>query len=558
MIPPETDRPTPERPLHVHQVLGGGPFAEIGKPKVAVRDEARGLVALGGSVGRLSWGGRSVPDWAGHRVGVYGLGDLRCHHVVRSDWPVLDLALHPHLPLLAVGTGSYDGGYFYEGELLLVDLEHGTTVSALADRREVRRVGWSTDGRALELVVAPPDEEADKAPDTHGSAAVVRHDDWRGLPPRSISFRRLKGPRVRAPRRAGGAKRAARDMVAALAAAHGTSWAPRRQVWAVEALDDGRVLAALEGVKLECRLPSGEPQWSVADPDGARELHVAADQESAWVNVPRPARWAPGIGWADLPGDVERLSLADGSTLGSVGAVFPAALTAALDGRLALRDTRDDRPDAATVVLDQEGRRSPGPALGAYDCYSTHFAVRRSPELLFLQGRRKKYWKDKWVVAVDPPAAAGGEPTVRRLFPLAWDAVRSGHLSTGPAVRLTGDGDTAGALIHTGTIHHPHGRRPDDVFVARRRFPDGLVQWVFTADAPVTAVDTDGETVFAALTSGEVVALDAADGGVRRRTRLTVGGAPTVALSLTAPAPGRLVIGTVDGRVLLCRVPPVR
>ncbi|MFE4176854.1 hypothetical protein ACFRR7_33240 [Streptomyces sp. NPDC056909] len=41
------------------------------------------------------------------------------------------MAFHPGPPLLAVGTGSYDGGYSFEGELLLLDLEAGTAASLI-------------------------------------------------------------------------------------------------------------------------------------------------------------------------------------------------------------------------------------------------------------------------------------------------------------------------------------------------------------------------------------------------------------------------------------------
>ena len=44
-----------------------------------------------------------------------------------SRFPVHAMAFHPVLPLLAVGTGRYDGGYFFEGELLLVHLETDET-----------------------------------------------------------------------------------------------------------------------------------------------------------------------------------------------------------------------------------------------------------------------------------------------------------------------------------------------------------------------------------------------------------------------------------------------
>ncbi|MFE2520645.1 hypothetical protein [Streptomyces mirabilis] len=41
------------------------------------------------------------------------------------------MAFHPALPLLVADTGSYDGGYFFEGELLLLDLETGMPTSLI-------------------------------------------------------------------------------------------------------------------------------------------------------------------------------------------------------------------------------------------------------------------------------------------------------------------------------------------------------------------------------------------------------------------------------------------
>ncbi|WP_327129668.1 hypothetical protein [Streptomyces sp. NBC_01727] len=41
------------------------------------------------------------------------------------------MAFHPRLPLLSVGSGDYDGGYFFEGELLLLDLETGSATSLI-------------------------------------------------------------------------------------------------------------------------------------------------------------------------------------------------------------------------------------------------------------------------------------------------------------------------------------------------------------------------------------------------------------------------------------------
>ena len=429
-------------PLSVHRVLGGGSFAEIGEPLVAVTCEARGEIAVGGDLGDLYWSGRSVSGWSGHRVGVYGLDGLDCRLVVGTRWPVNSLDFHPSLPLLAVGTGSYDGGYVFEGELLLVDLANGSVVSALEHRREVRRVRWRGDGIALELVVAPPDEDSAKKPFTHGFAVVVEREDWHCVPDRGIASRELAGPRVKAGPRPDDAEEAAREMVTALGDAREKWWSLRRQVRAVEALADGRVLAALEGTKLESWLPSGGFEWSVPDPDGARQLYVCPGQESAWVNVARPSRLI-GSRWEDARSTVERLSLTDGSTLDTAEVAFPAVLTADLDGRIALRDTRQDEPKSPIVLFAPDGRESAGVVLGGYDSVNHYFPVRYSPELLFLQGRKNKYWKDKWIVSVVPPAD-GGEPEIRRLLLLEWDAGRHGHLYGGPAVHLAGNGDNSG------------------------------------------------------------------------------------------------------------------
>ncbi|MGW4895876.1 outer membrane protein assembly factor BamB family protein [Kitasatospora sp. NPDC004240] len=546
-------------PLSVRRVLGGGPFAEIGDPVAIARCERRRLIAVGGDLGDLGWPGRSVKEWDGHRVGVYGLDGLDCRLVVGARRPVLSVDLHPALPLLAVGTGAYDGGYCFEGELLLVDLTDGQVVSALRHGREVRRVRWREDGRTLELRLSPYDDQTEDA-FTHDFAALVERDDWLAVADRELRCEELTGPRAETERRDHGPRPAVREALGTLCAERGTSWSLRRQVRAVEALADGRVLAALEGTALECRLPSGEPEWARSDPDGAHQLSLCPDLRSVWVNVARPSRWRDGKGWKDVPGTVERLSLADGSTLDTVEVGYPAALTASLDGRIALRDTRFERSRPATLLVGPDGARAARVVVGGYDGRNQYFPVRRSPELLLLQGKKKKHWKDKWVVAVDPPEDGGdGEPVIRRLFPLEWDAERGRHLFGGPALRLTDaevragtGGGTGGALVHAGAVHDGHGLQPGGVFIVRRRFPDGAPQWEFTGDHPVTALDTDGTTVYATLTSGELLALDAADGTPRWRTRLRVNGIPTTGLSLAVAGAGRLVVGTMDGRILLC------
>ncbi|WP_346768381.1 PQQ-binding-like beta-propeller repeat protein [Streptomyces sp. R301] len=86
--------------------------------------------------------------------------------------------------------------------------------------------------------------------------------------------------------------------------------------------------------------------------------------------------------------------------------------------------------------------------------------------------------------------------------------------------------------------------------MARWSLEDGAVHWLFDADAPVTALAGDEDTVYGAFGSGELVALRTQDGGVRWRHRLELGGRAVVPLSLVRAGAGRVLIGAVDGRVL--------
>ncbi|MEU3895387.1 PQQ-binding-like beta-propeller repeat protein [Streptomyces sp. NPDC045251] len=498
-------------PLSVDRILGDRSFAEIGDPALAIADERRGLLAVAGT----KRGRGTAP------VGVYGTGDLACQALLRSRYPVHAMAFHPTLPLLAVGTGCYDGGYFFGGQLLLMHLETGTTVSLIEHwpGRQVLELEW-LDEQALRVVTAPPDDWQDKTAPVEGHAAVVRRADWAAVPAESLTGYDLAGPRVSAPRRDGSA--AARRMLTELSA----DWEPRRDVRAVEALSDGRILATLDGVQLESWLSSGERSWMVPDEKGGREIVVTADEGSAWVGLIRP----PGEHDC-VPQSVVRLSLTDGKQLDSVVPSSFVSLVRCADGRPAL---------AASGLP------------GAHD----RFLVRGGSRIYFLStlrppGERNPYKGERWVTAMDleGPATARPveyrEPPARRLFPYSWEPGET-HVA-GPGTEAAD-----GTLVHAGTVHHGQGLQPGGSFVVRREATDGLVRWVFRTDRKATALDADVATVYVGYDDGEVVALDLGDGTVRWRQRLTVGSVSAVPTALTVTSDGRLLIGTSDGRILDC------
>ncbi|MET8908519.1 hypothetical protein [Micromonospora sp. NPDC004551] len=536
--------------IRVDRVLGDGPFREIGEPRVtAVSPDGR-LIVVGGALAHPQWHGRDVsarsrphPGW--YPLAVYRADDLTCRHHGTTRWRANAIAFHPTLPLVAIGTGSYDGGWAYEGELLLLDLTTGSVVSLLAYPREVRRIRWH-DPHRLDLVLAIPCDEDEKRFGGRSLACSISRDDWA-----TVGDGMLRPPYGEEPV----PDPPSADLAAAaahldrLAGERGLAWARRRTVWAVRGLADGRILAALEAVGLECWSGgSVEQLWRLPAEGTGCQIMVAPDERAALALTQTPPRFQ-NRGWITDPSVLRRVDLAAGEVRATETAATPVVVTSRTDGWWALRDSRHDSRAARGKVLLRApaGESAAVLRLGRYDLFNQFLDIRYAPELLFLQGREDKPWRDKWVVAVDPP-----DGRVRRLFPLEWDASRGGHLYGGAGAYVE---DSSGpALVHTGVVHDGAGLLPGNAFVVRRAYPGGAAQWAFTADHQATALDVDHDLVYVAFNSGELVVLDAHDGTVRLRQELRLGGHCVVPLSLTRLAPGRLAIGTLDGRILDCTV----
>jgi hypothetical protein len=450
---------------------------------------------------------------------------------VRSRYPVRTLAFHPVLPLLAVGTGRYDGGYCFEGELLLIHLDSGDVVSALHHSREVFDVEWLSE-TSLRLVLAPSDDWENPHAHEQGHPIVVARADWGSVGQRAVGADELAAPAEPAarPDLSGEARRLLTD----LAAAAGQRWFVRRRVWAVEGLENGRVLAALDGVLAESWLPSGERQWAVEDEEGGRQLLLGSDGQSVWANAERRSR-RKGRGWETSAPRLARISVDTGQVLETLSpGVFSILVTGGQRTILRPLEGRRKRPQRLTM-FDLEGPAD-GPEVGHFDLFNHPFAVRRASRPYVLVGTDPdEPHRDKWV------AALGADGELRRLYPHSW--VPTEHHFGGPAVEI------GQSLIYAGTVHDGSGLQPGGAYVVRRSL-NGAVQWQYRTDHPATALDTDGDTVYAAYNSGALTALDAHDGSVRWHIELAVDGAPTTALSLAVTPQGHLLIGTVDGRVL--------
>ncbi|WSB50682.1 hypothetical protein OHA00_26565 [Streptomyces cellulosae] len=178
--------------------------------------------------------------------------------------------------LVAVaGEREYDGGYFFEGELLLVHLETGTAVSLIDHHLGRQVLGLERlSHQELRVLMAPPDDWKDGKAHVEGHPAVVHRSDWTAVEAKSLTGRDLAGPRGPAPRldHREDAKRAVARLDAPQTRRHGISGADPEQE--VPHLRGGRFERLQPGLS---RTESLAPKFSKVPPLGVRHPGEGGD-----------------------------------------------------------------------------------------------------------------------------------------------------------------------------------------------------------------------------------------------------------------------------------------
>ncbi|WAZ19091.1 hypothetical protein STRCI_000117 [Streptomyces cinnabarinus] len=523
--------------LTVRRILGDQPFAEIGRPVWAVTDPRHGCVIAAGDLGHVTW--RGTGQWLGHRIGVYDADTLRPRHVVPSRYPVCAIEPHPELPLAAIGTGRYDGSWDFQGQLLLLHLETGHVTNLLSKSRQVRHLRWLEDGR-LAMLISPEDKDSGFR---KGFELAVAVDDWLSAPAGLVDPDDTRHPMVESgllydPQ--------VKDTLARLTQGR---WQRRAEVRDLAVLADGRVLATGPHTDLECWDPSGAPAWSLpTDGEGSVRIEAAPDDTSAWVTYRGYRRDETTGRTVDRATTVRRISTADGGESDRLDLPSAPALCAAAEGWLALRP--QGRDAHATLLLAPTHQETARLDLAPNRSNSPALRVRHSASRLYVDGPGPDD-DAPWIHAIDPPTAHASA-TLRALFPLHWDPASALQPWYGPAVELTH------ALVHAGRAYERGATYADareGTYVVSRRLPDGEARWVYRTDKPLADLDGDERKLYAVYLTGEMETLDPETGEVRARHTLRAHGHPVTPVSAAYRADQqRLLVGTVDGRILDCEV----
>jgi hypothetical protein len=484
-----------------------------GVDAVALHD---GLVAVATHFPHLHSGGRAHYDGHAlrHRVVVYDRATRARRAVFDAiRHPINELAFRGDGDALAIACGSYDGGYAFEGELLVWDLVTNAIRRPLGVNREVVRVRWIDDSRLAVLVRPEHDMDGDDAFSRLYGAELADVD---------LSSRGRRDPRLSeqpgAPEAFGFAGAAPPDDTA-WSIAGGLAPGVRRAAIRDVAYVGGRI-AAVDDDCLVCL-------WDVAlrqatrirgPGSGQQILHVGARVVVAAVERQGSVLYA-------LEGDELRL-------LRRLDRCY--LFSADAHGRLLARDTGRAAP-RLDLVLDADGATLHAADLGHFDVFNHSLRLDGGERLYFLRGTPPSQHEHKVLASVDP------DGVVQAVMP--WDGEGAHRMD--PGACLVDDG----ALVVGYRVHDPRpgkGQR----FVARRDRHGATLWQVERPCAPVALAYAPAVgAVLVVSLDGTLAALDARTGAPRGETTLVLDGmlAPPTCIAVDG---ARATLGTLDGRLV--------
>lgn len=475
-----------------------------------------GLVAVTTHFPHLYWAGRAHYDGhrLRHRVVVYDRATrARLAVFDGARYPINDLAFRGDGGALAIACGSYDGGYAFEGELLVWDLATNAIRRPLGSNREVVRVRW-IDGSRLAVLVRPENDvdSEDAFSQVHGAE----------LADVDVPLRRGREPRLSvqpsAPEAFGFAD-SAPPSDPAWAVAGGLPPGIRREAIRDIAYVDGRI-AAVSDDCLVCL-------WDVA----LRQVNRITGEGSGTQILQVAGRVV--IAAVENHGSV--LHLLDGDALRMLRRFDRTYLFSAdAHGRLLARDTGREAP-RLDLVLDAAGTTLQTADLGHFDVFNHSLRLDGRECLHFLRGTPASQHTNKILAAI----TIDGEVHEQ----MRWDGEGAHRMD--PSACLVDDG----ALVMGFRVHNYNpdkGQR----FIARRD-RHGAVEWqVQWPCAPVALAHAPamGAVIVVSL-DGTLAALDARTGARRGETKLVLGGmlAPPTCIAVHE---ARATIGTLDGRLV--------
>lgn len=477
-------------------------------------------------------------------------------------YPVNDVAFHPDGTTILIGGGSYDGGYLFEGDLVVWDWRNARATRPFKHVPEVVRCRYNAAGDQIEAWMRPWDEEWGAADDNADNANDADDADNAGDADNTDdAFDTLYLVQTPAP---GGTASPARDLeldpaaiapkappasdlpspVSRLKAWFGVQdWTSRDAITDIAALDDGLIAVAHRGCLLEIYRRNGERIAAYAGPGHGAEILKSAGVR---VHVVETTQRPPNVGRQDsrlyaltedglqqthaYEGELTFSSTPNGRVLGR-------------QNRFHLAGTR-----ARDVLLDVNTGVEQRVDLGHYDCFNHYLNIRGAPYLFMLQGTPASSHENKVLCIVEPDGA------VRRLWPL----LKADRKPASHAMELCGayvDDALGPGVVISGKHYCPNVTTPYAGFIYRKPLDRDREVWRRSTPASASAIVAlpHAGLIVAAFLDGSLQAIDAQSGALRRNAKVHMDGLPTIIFAMDADD-DTLLMGTVDGRIAQLRI----
>jgi WD40 repeat protein len=459
------------------------------------------------------------------------------NHLDLLKYPVNDVAFHPTETLLVIGTGSYDGGAFYEGELLRWNFKSSTLESLLEDNREVVGCRFTDEGNKLQFTLHPSDDLYGETPYT-----ITTYEVAFPVSP-GLAIDTLQ-PVAEIPFATAFDPVAAREkmesvvgLLRTLAEQKGQVFENRSLVWDLQFLDEHTLCAAGSNATIELHdlSTTGEKNAiTFPAPGDCVELFVGSTKETVYVNL-----WHST--WEDP--DRTRMYRVDVRTR-QYQEVFVGQHTFSKtsDDYFLARHVDFEDQKQPDLVFDQNFETVFQKPLGHFDLFNHYLRIDHTGLLYFLKGKPASQHKNKVLCSVDP-----GSFAITEVFPLEKSP---DHYND-----LTGI-HTREHLIVGGKVYFSRRSAYDTYEIRAIELAAKAEKWYKTYTDKVTSFGTlnDGNTLIAAFASGAVELMDVETGKTLTRFTTQLPDSFPKPLSV-ATMHDKVAIGFTDGRILIIRVP---
>lgn len=451
---------------------------------------------------------------------------------------VNDVAFHPAHSVVAIGSGSYDGGYMFEGDLQVWDWRSGQSRRPFQDIPEVVRCAWDAAGDRIEAWVRPWDEEWEGLPDDRPDAAfdtlfIVRalygattwSDERRKLELSSLDLAPEGNPSAPAAEPLL-AQWLGLPELALRGAIHDLAW-----------LDERRIAAVHDGCVLEIHDTGGGPVTAYAGAGHGSEIIRTA---GVHVHVVESSNQPGMLGRQD-----SRLYTLSDSGLNLVREYEGEyTFSASSQGQLLARRNRVPATrNARDVLRDLDSGEERSVDLGHYDCFNHYLRIDGAPSLFCVQGTPASSHEAKRLCRV----SADGE-----VQPL-WPVLKANGKPDSHAMELCGchvDDSVGAGLVISGRHYSPAVRAACTGFIYRKPLDRDREIWrrPTTASASAVIFIPACGLVAASFLDGGLLLLDAASGDIRLRANMQLDGLPALVHAMDAQG-DKLAMGTADGRI---------